>query len=71
MSHAFIYYSPLLCTLCSILKVMFCTCINMYPADDGAAMEAEVTNIPALWHQHAGVRQCTEMARTLRWRRKE
>jgi len=33
---------------------------------DGAAMEAEVADIPALWHEHAGVRQCKEMARTLR-----
>ena len=52
------------CTLCSILNIIFFT--YMYPADDGAAMEAEVANIPALWRQHAGVRQCTEMARTLR-----
>jgi len=29
-------------------------------------MEAEVADIPALWHQHAGVRQCKEMAPTLR-----
>ena len=39
--------------------------VRRLPADDGAAMEAEVADIPALWHQHAGVRQCKEMARTL------
>jgi len=40
--------------------------LRRLPADDGAAMEAEVADVPALWHQHAGVRQCKEMARTPR-----
>jgi len=30
MLHTLIYYSPLVCTLCSILNVMFCTCISSY-----------------------------------------
>jgi len=45
--------------------------LRRLPVDDGAAMEAEVANVTSSWHQHAGVRQSTEMARTLRWRRKE
>ena len=30
MLHALTCYSPLLCTLCSILNVLFCTCISSY-----------------------------------------
>jgi len=40
--------------------------LRRLPADDGATMEAEVTDVPTRWHQHAGVRQCKEMARTQR-----
>ena len=30
MLHALTCYSPLLCTLCSILNALFCTCISSY-----------------------------------------